>query len=172
MTEEEINFRSNPENIAEISKLKNAENIEFQNLLREQNSDELDLMVFDIQEEETKIIDCTLCGNCCKNLMINVEPTDISRLSNHLKVSEFAFKEQYLEISNSGTLAVMNQIPCHFLCNNMCTVYEARPTECRTFPGLDVPHFQKRLFAFFIHYQKCPIIYYTIEKLKTKLNFK
>ena len=64
----------------------------------------------------------------------------------------------------------MNKIPCHFLHENKCTVYEARPTECREFPGLHKPGFIKRSFATFMHYGRCPIIFNVIEALKKELN--
>lgn len=172
MTEIDIKFKSNSKNISLKSKEKNEENISFVEFLKNQNSEKLDSLVFNIQNEITKTIDCTLCGNCCKSLMINVEPNDITQLSSYLKMKEEVVKEKYLETSGTSTLAIMNKIPCHFLNENKCTVYEARPSECRVFPGLDLPHFQKRLFAFFIHYETCPIVYYSIEMLKTKLNFK
>lgn len=172
MTEEEIKQRSNPKNINEIAKLNFQENIEFQEYVVQVNSSELDSIIFQIQQEVTNTINCTYCGNCCKSLMINVETEDKIRLANHLKISEKEFDEKYIEKSNSGHLSIMSKIPCHFLDENKCTVYEARPTECRNFPGLDLPHFSNRLFAFFIHYEKCPIVFYSIEKLKTKFNFK
>lgn len=172
MTETDILFRSNPKNILVLSKEKSDENIYFIDFLKSQNSEELDLLVFNISKEITLTINCTLCGNCCKSLMINVEQNDITRLSNYLKIKVEIVKEKYLETSGTGTLAIMNKIPCHFLQENKCTVYEARPGECRVFPGLDLPNFQKRLFAFFIHYETCPIVFYSIEMLKTKLHFK
>lgn len=103
--------------------------------------------------------------------MINVEDSDAARLAAYLNMTIDNFQNRYVERSSAGTLAVMNAIPCHFLSNNKCTVYEARPNECREFPGLHKPGFNDRLFATFMHYGRCPIIYNVIEALKVKLDF-
>ena len=66
--------------------------------------------------------------------MINVEEGDAARLAAHLNMNIADF-ETAIEKSSAGTLAVMNTIPCHFLSDNKCVVYEARPNECREFPG-------------------------------------
>ena len=103
--------------------------------------------------------------------MINVEEGDAARLAAHLNMNIADFENRYVEKSSAGTLAVMNTIPCHFLSDNKCVVYEARPNECREFPGLHKPGFNDRLFATFMHYGRCPIIYNVIEALKVKLDF-
>jgi uncharacterized protein len=136
-------------------------------ILLAMDSDAVDATVVDLQATITSQIDCTQCGNCCRSLMINVEKTDAERLAQHLQLSTQQVYERYIETSSQGSLAVMNTIPCHFLCDNKCTVYEARPAECREFPGLEAPNFTKRLFATFMHYGRCPIIFNVIEGLKT-----
>jgi uncharacterized protein len=155
--------------IALSSATKEEENLRFQELLRTKDSDTIDNLVFALNESVSPQIDCTACGNCCKSLMINVNSNDAGRLANHLHIPKKTFEEKYVEKSKEGTLAVMNAIPCHFLHNSKCTVYEARPDECREFPGLNQPGFTKRLFPIFFHYSHCPIIYNVIEAMKEKL---
>ncbi len=151
---------------------KEKENDSFKQFLRKQNSLEVDEIVQKLNTEISPQIDCTQCGNCCRSLMINVEKNDAERLATHLNISSENFYKKYIETSSEGNLSVMNKIPCHFLHENKCTVYEARPNECREFPGLDQPNFVQRLFATFMHYQRCPIIYNVVENLKQELNFK
>ncbi len=163
---------TNLHTIANAAVTNEAENLRFKEILQANDSLAIDQLVFKLNETVTPQIDCTTCGNCCQSLMINVEDADVERLSRHLDVAEEIFYERYIERSNEGALAVMNSIPCHFLFENKCTVYEARPNECREFPGLHHPGFNKRLFAIFMHYGRCPIIFNVVEQLKMETQFK
>lgn len=152
--------------IAQEAIIKEEENFRFREILKSKNSDAIDKLVFQLYESISAQIDCTKCGNCCRSLMINVSSADTKRLAAHLQTSAKEFEEKYIERSGEGTMAVMNSIPCHFLYENKCTVYEARPEECREFPGLHRKGFTTRLFATFMHYGRCPIVYNVIEALK------
>jgi uncharacterized protein len=151
---------------------KENENDLFKQFLRSQHSSKIDEMVQELNTKISPQIDCTQCGNCCRSLMINVAKNDAERLARHLNISPENFYKKYIETSSHGNLSVMNKIPCHFLHENKCTVYETRPNECREFPGLHHPNFTQRLFATFMHYARCPIIYNVVENLKQELNFK
>ncbi|MEP6846144.1 MAG: YkgJ family cysteine cluster protein [Panacibacter sp.] len=146
-----------------------AENLRFRELLQQKDNDETDEIVFRLNAAIAPKIDCTQCGNCCRSLMINVEDADAARLAAQLQTDKESFYNRYVERSSQGSLAVMNTIPCHFLHENKCTVYEARPNECREFPDLHHPGFTKRLFALFMHYGRCPIIYNVVEALKEEM---
>jgi Fe-S-cluster containining protein len=87
-----------------------------------------------------------------------------------LQISRTEFDTTYLEKGSHGTMLV-NHIPCHFLMENKCTIYEDRFAGCREFPALHLPHFTNRLFTVFMHYSRCPIIFNVIEQLKKELNF-
>jgi uncharacterized protein len=150
---------------------KEEENISFRDFLSAQSSSEIDAMVFALNKKHEALIDCTTCGNCCRSLMINLEAGDSERLSSHLQMTNVNFKTTYVECSSSGEIEIMNTIPCHFLSENKCTVYEARPSECREFPGLHRENFIGRSFATFMHYDRCPIIHDVIEDLKIETGF-
>jgi Fe-S-cluster containining protein len=79
-------------------------------------------------------------------------------------------KEKYIEESQQGNCFI-NTIPCHFLADNKCTIYENRFTECRDFPHLHKPGFKARLAGTLMHYGRCPIIYNVIEEMKVKTGF-
>jgi uncharacterized protein len=102
--------------------------------------------------------------------MITVSEPEADLLSTKLKISRTAFDELYLEKGMHG-LNIINTIPCHFLNDNKCTVYEHRFEGCREFPALHLPHFNKRLFTHFMHYGRCPIIFNVIEQLKATHSF-
>ena len=155
--------------IAEASEKNEAANEKLKSILLRLESEYVDELVFSLNNKISSQIDCTQCGNCCRSLMINVEKEDAERLAAHLDLAVESFENKFIEKSSEGTLSVMNTIPCSFLHNNKCTVYEARPNECREFPGLHRPNFTGRMFATFMHYGRCPIIYNVIEELKKKL---
>jgi Fe-S-cluster containining protein len=138
--------------------------------LQQTESEALDKMVHELQVAITTKIDCTQCGNCCKSLMIVVEEEEANHLSAVLQQTRDDFDHQYLEKSFSGRM-IMNRIPCHFLTNNRCTVYEDRFAGCREFPALHIPQFRQRLFTTFMHYSRCPIIFNVLETLKRELSF-
>jgi Fe-S-cluster containining protein len=102
--------------------------------------------------------------------MINVTETDAERLSKGINMPVEKIKGNYLETGISGDM-VVNKMPCYFLSDNKCTVYEHRFSECREFPHLHKPGFTRRLFSTLINYGICPIVFNVIEKLKTQVGF-
>lgn len=156
--------------IASESVEKEEENDHFLRSLRHHNEQELDSIAHAINDTVSAAIDCTTCGNCCKSLVINVTKEEIEPLAAHLGLSKEATTEKYIEESLQGNCFI-NTIPCHFLANNMCTIYEARFTECRDFPHLHKDGFKARLSGTLMHYGRCPIIYNVIEEMKIHLGF-
>ena len=161
---------SNLENILLLANAKEVENECFRDFLKLKSSDLIDSEVLSLNNSITPQIDCTACGNCCKSLMINVSEEEADALSIHLDLTRTVFDEQNLE--KGGSMMVMNAIPCTFLANNSCTVYEHRFAGCREFPAMHLPDFNKRLFTTFMHYGRCPIIYNVVEGLKEVTGFK
>jgi uncharacterized protein len=147
------------------------ENEAFRSFLNNKNAAAVDTLVFNLNKKITAATDCTKCGNCCRAFMINVTPAEASGVAAHLEITLPDFKEAYLEESQQGKL-IMKSIPCAFLQDNKCTVYENRFSGCRDFPHLDKPGFTDRLFGTFIYYGTCPIIFNVVEQLKIQTNFK
>jgi uncharacterized protein len=139
--------------------------------LRQVDSQELDKAVFDLSETISPKINCTDCGNCCKSLMVNIDEAEATNLAQHLGKSRDDFDEAYISKGESGRM-VINSIPCHFLVEKSCSVYEHRFAGCREFPAFHVPDFNKRLFTTYMHYDRCPIIFNVMENLKLNLQFK
>lgn len=157
--------------LSEQATVKSEENDRFRAYLSGFEIEELDKMVFQINEKIEPQIDCTACGNCCKTLMINVEKEEAERLATHLDISLENFDAQFIEKSDHSDRRIINCIPCHFLSDNKCTVYEYRFEGCREFPALHKPLFKKRLFTIFMHYGRCPIIHNVVEHLKAEVSF-
>jgi uncharacterized protein len=156
--------------IAALSIEKEEENDHFLRSLRNRDSIELDTLAHKLNEQVSVAIDCTICGNCCRSLVINVANEEVEPLAAYLKLSKEATKEKYIEESLAGNCFI-NTIPCHFLADNKCTIYEARFTECRDFPHLHKPGFKARLSGTLMHYGRCPIIYNVVESMKKQLGF-
>ena len=156
--------------IKQIAEEKQAENDLFRDFLKQQDDEAIDSMVHTLTETITPQIDCTQCGNCCKSLMINITKEETDQLASHLQISETQLIDQYIEQSEQGQM-IINTIPCHFLKETSCSIYDHRFTECREFPHLHKPHFTGRLFGTMQYYEICPIIFNVVEKLKEALDY-
>jgi hypothetical protein len=85
--------------------------------------------------------ECTQCGKCCtrrgKYAYVYLTDEEIRRLAQHLGISAAAFRRRHTFIDELGwTQLLFADECCPFLdrASNGCTVYEARPVQCRTFP--------------------------------------
>ena len=79
---------------------------------------------------------CTRCGDCCTGVpgYVWVEPTEIEALAKHLGLSVDSFGERYLrKVGRRYSLIEKPGGDCVFF-DKGCSVYPARPTQCRTFP--------------------------------------
>ena len=79
---------------------------------------------------------CTRCGDCCTGVpgYVWVEPTEIEALAKHLGLSVDSFGERYLrKVGRRYSLIEKPGGDCIFF-DKGCSVYPARPTQCRTFP--------------------------------------
>ncbi|MGE0057431.1 MAG: YkgJ family cysteine cluster protein [Dehalococcoidia bacterium] len=81
---------------------------------------------------------CTGCGKCCTGSSgsVYVSQADLKRLAAFLHMPAGKFAKQYTR-SFLGRRALIDRPrspDCVFLEGKACTVYEARPTQCRTFP--------------------------------------
>ena len=165
-------YINDPEQLALIAAPKEAENDGFTGWLQAHGMDValLDAQVHRIYQKVEAGIDCTQCGNCCNSLIIDVSAEEITRCASAMEISGGEFKEKYIEESQQGRCFI-SSIPCHFFADKKCTIYDLRFADCREFPHLHKPDFLKRLLGTLLHYTRCPIIYHTIEELKTELDF-
>jgi Fe-S-cluster containining protein len=163
-------LETNLEAISAIALQKVDENDRFRTFLQTINNQGLDQAVHELNDKIAPKIDCTQCGNCCKSLMVLIDNQEADALSTHLHQTRASFDAQHLEKGSNG-LMIMNTMPCHFLQNNKCSVYEYRFAGCKEFPAMHMPHFRRRLFTTFMHYDRCPIIFNVVEELKKELPF-
>ena len=80
---------------------------------------------------------CTACGACCSGAgIVRMSVKDILLLAKHTQRSEEDFVDTYLERKKGSWILKQNlhNGDCIFLEEHRCSIYEARPTQCRTFP--------------------------------------
>lgn len=83
--------------------------------------------------------ECTECGACCTNrgdyAHVYASDDEVRALAKLRGMSLGRFRRQYTFTDEYGwTQLVFRGKSCVFLDGKRCTVYEARPTQCRTFP--------------------------------------
>jgi Fe-S-cluster containining protein len=80
-------------------------------------------------------LDCQHCAFCCKMAgYVEVSNYDIRRLARHLGLTAGEFEDKHLvHVTRAGKKRIKDaDITCQFLGKDRsCTVYEARPTNCR-----------------------------------------
>lgn len=84
--------------------------------------------------------ECQGSGKCCTSHgefgFVFLTRKDRARFAKHLGISTIAFTRKYCD--KMGEAFHLKEDPknpdCMFLKNKRCSVYEARPTQCRTWP--------------------------------------
>ena len=85
--------------------------------------------------------ECQGSGNCCVSRgsygFVYLSDIDLNRFSKYFKISIKKFKEKYCQITD-GFIHLSEKYKingnCIFLKDKKCTVYNSRPTQCRTWP--------------------------------------
>ena len=84
---------------------------------------------------------CQSSGNCCVSRgnhgYVYLSKDDLNKLANFFNQNKNEFKKKYCKITN-GFIHLKefkkNKGNCLFLIKNRCSVYRARPIQCRTWP--------------------------------------
>ena len=81
---------------------------------------------------------------CCKNVELDLYPYDIIRLKDRLSIDSETLMRTHTELKKGANpyfptvilklVSSGNEKQCPFLNEQGCTVYEDRPTACRTYP--------------------------------------
>jgi uncharacterized protein len=87
---------------------------------------------------EGLVFKCTGCGACCTGSpgYVWLSESDIDDFCKHLKLKRADFLKRYTRLVGKrySLLEDPKNFDCVFLDGKKCTVYEARPRQCRTFP--------------------------------------
>jgi Fe-S-cluster containining protein len=131
--------------------------------------EKIDAIVRELYEWISSEIDCKACANCCRKARPVLDQKDIRRLAKGLKNSSDDFKAMYLSSGDEPEGFVFKKTPCPFLKNNLCSHYDFRPTDCRSFPHLHKKEFVFRLWNVVENCSICPIVFNVYEHLKEEL---
>jgi uncharacterized protein len=130
----------------------------------------IDALVRKLYQEVSAQIDCTNCGNCCWVMLPQLTGADIKRLADHHGLPVKQFRSDLTKTdSEEGNVVEFNTMPCPFLQDNRCTVYDCRPRDCRSYPHLDKKDFVFRLNQAYNNCSVCPIVFNVYEGLKSEL---
>ena len=86
---------------------------------------------------------CNHCGQCCKDqcTQINVTLGDIYRISKFLGIPAVELLKDKIGINPFADSDIIHydldlglNLPCKFRVDNKCSIYSARPLNCRLFP--------------------------------------
>ncbi|MEN9654066.1 MAG: hypothetical protein RL235_178 [Chlamydiota bacterium] len=81
---------------------------------------------------------CTGCGGCCTGSpgYVFLSEPDLDALTRHLQCDRDAFIRTYARQVDTQLALIEDPVnyDCVFLKDKRCSVYEARPVQCRTFP--------------------------------------
>ena len=83
---------------------------------------------------------CEGSANCCVSRgshgFVFLSKKDLTRLAKFFKISLINFKKSYCEATNKflHLKEIKKNGECIFLKNKKCSVYKARPIQCRTWP--------------------------------------
>ena len=159
--------------IKEEARKKWDENWEFRTFLKgyDIEVEELDAIVHRLYQPVHREIDCTACGNCCREISPILQYKDIERLSRGSKIHADNFKKRFLKKDDEeySEGLIFKKKPCPFLEGNVCSYYDLRPEDCRSFPHLHKADFVFRLIGVVENYGICPIVFNVYEQLKAKL---
>ena len=79
---------------------------------------------------------CDKCGKCCRTQSpILVTQADLARMADYLHMPYKKLKKKLKLIPRKDGGFFLEGKPCPFLKGNKCSIYEARPLVCRTYPA-------------------------------------
>jgi len=128
-----------------------------------------DQVMQELHEKAFEEINCLSCANCCKTTSPIVTDRDIDRIAKHLKLKPSALVAQYLRVDEDQDY-VFKTAPCPFLePDNRCSIYDVRPTACRTYPHTDRKKFQQLTELTYKNSFICPAVQRILALLEARL---
>ena len=96
------------------------------------------------KRNKTKYYDCLKCpGYCCSYPVIEVKDRDAQRIADYFEMPLAQAEKKYFKAAHGYKRILRRKADVHFgkICQffhteeRRCTIYHARPSTCRTFPG-------------------------------------
>ena len=123
-----------------------------------------------LDREVTAKIDCTKCGNCCRESKPSLSAGELDRLATAKGISILEFTNQFTCVDETNT-RTFNQSPCPLLNGTRCSVYPARPFDCASYPHLQEPDFIGGSIHTIENYRVCPIVFNVYEQMKSSFDY-
>ena len=82
-----------------------------------------------------------------------MDKKEARRVGSELNLKRKEFTDKYCEFDDSNNIFFIKNLPCVFLKENKCTVYEKRPAACAEFPHLNKPNFIFRTSSVWENYK-------------------
>jgi uncharacterized protein len=131
------------------------------------NQDKIDARAIEAHEHFFSRIDCTQCANCCKTRNAEFKKADVKRIADFKNVKPKDIVDQYLKIDEENPTAFLSKtLPCTFLEDNKCSIYEVRPTACKDYPNTQKKHFTSRSYSHSDNSLVCPAVFHILERMK------
>jgi uncharacterized protein len=160
--------------IEQTSKANEQENLEFRTFVKA-DLDLSDYRLHGIVQQATQEvwahIDCRTCANCCKTRHPVFSRAEVQRIADYLGMTPAELRALYLEVDREAAKYVTRQLPCPFLQDNLCSIYDVRPSVCAGYPHLH-RNFRNRLWQTIDNAETCPIVFNVLERLKGRLGFR
>ena len=165
-----MNIIADVKKIEDLANNREKENWAFRRYLKgaDFSGRRLDTEVHELCRRISEQIDCRKCANCCKTCGPILKMPDVRRLTKHLNLKLADFQQKYLMVDKEGEGYSFRQIPCPFLQQNLCSVYNQRPGDCRSYPHLHKKDFVFRLAQAVSNCSVCPIVFNVYEELKER----
>lgn len=162
-----MKLETEPKAIMKLAADREEDNWRFRSFLKGIDLDDeyLDAMVHKHYKAVSDQIDCTSCANCCRELQLVLTHDDVVRLASGLKISKDELIDHYLATDDDGKLTFNTQ-PCPLLKDNLCSAYDFRPEDCRSYPHLHKNGFVFHLLQAVNNCFVCPIVFNVFERLK------
>jgi uncharacterized protein len=160
--------------IEQTSKANEQENLDFRTFVKA-DLDLSDYRLHGIVKQATQEvwahIDCRTCANCCKTRHPLFSRAEVQRIADYLGMTAAELRARYLEIDQEAAKYITRELPCPFLKDNLCTIYDVRPSVCAGYPHLH-RNFRNRLWQTIDNAETCPIVFNVLERLKRRLGFR
>jgi len=160
------------EKISRMAEQKEKRNFDFRIYLKGQDPEKIDKIVHRLNKIITEQIDCTQCGNCCKLLSTCISDSELLILAELDNLSATEFENKFVKKEENGDAKYLKDIPCRYLSDKKCSIYENRPEDCRSYPHTHKDRFVARTLGVLMNYEVCPIVYNVYENLKIELKYK
>jgi hypothetical protein len=162
----------NPERLRVLAKRKLQANLRLRQNLKfgPLGEEAIDAMFRRTAEEVSALVDCTQCARCCEELGPVLDDDDVGRLARRLDLTPEQVGERYLRREQGGL--VFATLPCPFLVDRRCSVYEDRPEDCRSYPHLHKSDMVVRILGVIDGSGTCPIVYEVLERVRREVKRK